>query len=192
MKIAYLLSGLLLLALASCTPVTTTNLPGEKLDKIPKNLLGTFELQYPGDLAELTSDPAAKTYVTIKSDRILMTDQNGDSETMLGDSLYFSKIGKQVYLSMGERPDFTVFKVVKKGKDIQLFCLYSDNAEIGSSELSPFFSTVTEIQGEPDENGEPGMTSYRVTVDDKKLASYFESEIPMADPFILKKSSGKK
>lgn len=190
MKLAFFLTGLLLLTLASCTPVTSTNMPGEKLDKIPKNLLGTFELQYPGDLAELTADPASKTYVTLKSDRIQMTDQNGDSETLLGDSLYFSKIGKQVYLSMGESPDFTVFKVVKKGKDIQLFCMYSES-EINSDNLSPFFSNVTEIEGEPDENGEPGMVSYRVTIDNSKLDSYFKSDLPMKDPFILKKSSKK-
>lgn len=187
MKISLFLSGLLLLALASCTVVTSTNLPGSKLDEIPKNLRGKYEVQYPGDLAELTADPDAKSYVTFKADRMVMTSKDGDSETMLGDSLFFTKIGKQIYISLGVAPDLTVFKVLKKGKDIQLFSMYSEEA-IGTAELSPYFSKVEEIPGEPDENGEPGLPSYKVTIDDKKLASYFESGLSMQDPFILKKT----
>jgi hypothetical protein len=81
--------------------------------------------------------------------------------------------------------------VVQKGKDLELYSLFA-NEGVSAQQLSPYFSSVEEIPGELDENGEVGPSNMSVTIDDSKLASYFKSGLQMTDPFILKRTSTKK
>jgi len=105
---------------------------------------------------------------------------------MLGDSLFFSTIKKQTYLSMGAPPSLIVFKVVKSGKNINLYPMFA-NESANTASLSPYFSQVTEVPGEPGEDGEPGASTFEVRIDDSKLENFFKSEQAMKDPFVLKK-----
>lgn len=170
------------IALVSCTFVTSTNLPGKKAEKIPKNLIGKYMLEYPDALAALAGETS--TIVTLKADRIIVENMDGTSETMLGDSLYYSQIGEQGYITLGEAPDFNVFKVVKSGKDIHLYSMCSENYS-AITDFQQYFSHIREIPGEPDEYGDATPSSYAVTIDDKKLDDYYKSDIPMKDPFKL-------
>lgn len=176
--------GLFALLLSSCTAITTTNIPGKKASKIPKNLLGKYTLQYPESFAALAEGNTAT--VTFLSDRMVVTDASGTTETMLGDSLFFSSIGKQWYISLGGEPSFTVLRIEKKEKNLQLFPMYIENL-VTQEDLQKYFTKVEEVPGEPDENGETGESSFVVTIDDKKLDSFFRSGLPSGDPFILKK-----
>lgn len=173
---------LLAVAATSCTVITSRNIPGKEADKIPKNMLGKYKLEYPGDLAGLTE--GNETIVTFKSDRVLVENAEGSSESFLGDSLYYSTIGKQGYLSLGKAPNLTVFRVVKSGKDFHLFTLCASDY-VSAADLQQYFSDVEEIPGEVSEDGEPGTPSFLVTIDDKKLDGFYKSKIPMADPFKL-------
>ena len=85
---------LILTGLSSCTIVTSTNIPGEKLSKIPKNMQGEYQLEMQGEMAGLMGENVL--IVTFKSDRMITNDENGASENLLGDSLYFSKVGKSI------------------------------------------------------------------------------------------------
>jgi hypothetical protein len=175
-------AGVLAAAMTSCTVVTSTNVPGKKETKIPKNMLGKYKLEYPGDLAGLTE--GNETMVTFKSDRVIVENAEGSSESILGDSLYYSTIKKQGYLSLGKEPNLSVFRVVKSGKDIHLFSLCATDY-ISAADLQQYFSSVEEIPGEVSDEGEPGTPSFVVTIDDQKLDKYYKSEIPMKDPFKL-------
>lgn len=105
--------------------------------------------------------------------------------------MYVSTIGKTTYLSLGEQPYFTVFKVAYSGKDILLYPMYA-NQGTTKEQLEPYFSNVEEVIPEVVEGEEPGDVSYSVTIDDKKLDAYFKSDIPLKDPYRLKRISGKK
>ncbi|MES2557081.1 MAG: hypothetical protein V4604_13075 [Bacteroidota bacterium] len=178
------IGALALISFASCTIVTSTNIPGETATKFPKNLSGKYILEYPEELSMLAVE-GSDTYITFKGDEMIIDNTDGQTIAKLGDSLFFSTIGKQQYLSFGVSPQINVFKVVKKGKDLQLFSMCGDVTS--SSDLTGFFSDVKEVAGEVDENGEAGPSSYEVTIDDKKLDGYFKSSIPMKEPFLLKK-----
>jgi hypothetical protein len=182
----FALTGFTAIALTSCTFVSSTNLPGKTAKKIPKNICGKYALEYPGDLAALAGEGDQQTIVTLKSDRVIVESSDGTTETLLGDSLFYSMIGKQGYLSLGAAPNLSVFKVVKTGKDVYLYSMCSEEY-ITAEDLSQHFSKVEEIPGEPDENGEPGSPSFVVTIDDQKLDGYFKSGLPMKDPFKLVK-----
>lgn len=179
-------TGLLTILMTSCTVVTTTNVPGKKGAKFPKNMLGKYLLEYPGSLAALTEGEGAQTYVTFKSKSMIITNSDGDTETQLGDSLFISSIGKQLYISLGAEPNISVFRIEKSGKNILLYSMCTENY-ITTADLNPFFSKVEEVAGEPDENGEAGASSFVVTIDDSKLDEYYKSGLPMKDPFTLKK-----
>lgn len=180
----FTIGAMVLISLASCTIVTTTNIPGKTATKFPKNLKGKYVLEYPEALAMLAVE-GVDTYITFKGNEMIVDNTEGQTVAKLGDSLFFSTIGKQQYLSFGVSPQINVFKVVKKGSDIQLFSMCGDVTS--SSDLTNFFSNVKEIQGEADENGETGATSYEVTIVDEKLDDYFNSSVPMKEPFLLKK-----
>ena len=177
------LTSLLIVSLASCTIVTSTNIPGKKATKFPKSMLGKFELQYPESLAMLSGE-GVSTYVTFKADRMIIDNEEGQTINMIGDSLFFSTIGKQQYLSLGVEPNISVFKIVKNGKNLDLFSMCASEA-ITLSDLEYYFAKVEEIPGEADDEGEAGASSYTVTIDDAKLDDYFKSKLPMADPFKL-------
>jgi hypothetical protein len=180
----FTIGALVLIALASCTIVTTTNIPGKTATKFPKNLKGEYVLEYPEALSMLAVE-GSDTHITFKGNEMIIDNSDGQTIAKLGDSLFFSTIGKQQYLSFGVSPQINVFKVVKKGSDIQLFSMCGDVTS--SDDLTNFFSNVKEIPGEVDENGEVGSSSYEVTINDDKLDDYFNSSVPMKEPFLLKK-----
>lgn len=188
--LSFLSLGILILTISSCTIVTSTNIPGKTLNKIPKKMLGNYELQLPSEMSSMLGDEN-KLFVTLESERMVTNDGKDESFTKLGDSLFFSIIGKDVYMSMGAAPSLTVYKVVQKGKDLELYSLFA-NEGVSAQQLSPYFSNVEEIPGELDENGEIGPSNMSVTIDDSKLASYFKSGLQMTDPFILKRTGSKK
>jgi hypothetical protein len=179
----------LILGLSSCTIVTSTNIPGDKLTKVPKNMHGDYQLEMPSEMAGLMGENPM--IVTLKSDRMITNDDNGKAENLLGDSLYFSKVGKSIYISLGESPAFTVYKVERKGKDLHLFSLFAESG-VTKSQLDAHFSKVEEIPGEPDENGEVSPPSYSVTIDPKRIDAYFKSGLSSKEPYILKRVSTKK
>lgn len=186
----FFLIGLLLFS-ASCTSVSSKNLPGKKAASFPKKMIGEFEVVYPEDFAALLGGEDAKTYVTFTKNVMTFKNIEGETSTNLGDSLYVTSIGKTFYLSMGEAPNFTLFKVAYSGKDILLYPLYA-NQGTTKEQLDPYFSDVEEILPEIVEGEEPGDISYSVTIDDKKLDAYFKSDIPLKDPYRLKRVGGKK
>jgi hypothetical protein len=184
-----LFTSLVLTGLSSCTIVTSTNIPGEKLSKIPKNMQGEYQLEMQGEMAGLMGENAL--IISFKSDRMITNDENGITENLLGDSLYFSKVGKSIYISLGEVPGFTVYKVERKGKDLHLYSLFAETG-VTKDQLEAHFSKVEEIPGEPDENGEISPPSYSVTIDPKRIDAYFKSGLASKEPYILKRTSTKK
>lgn len=178
--------ALLMVALNSCTTITSTNLPGKKENQIPKNFVGTFEIQFPKEYQDMMGEEALNMYLSFKSDRMILESKGEQTETALGDSLYFSTIGKDSYLSMGEAPSFNVFKMVPKGKDILLYAMFAQS-EVTSADLSNYFKNVTEEVSEED-----GSVSYTVTIDDTKLADFFKSDIAFKEPYTLKRVKKKK
>lgn len=191
MKYYFLLFAGLLLLNSSCTGVSSKNLPGTKVSSFPKKMIGEFEVVYPEDFAALMGGDEAKTYVTFTKNEMSFKNVEGETTTVIGDSLYVSTIGKTTYLSMGEQPYFTVFKVAYSGKDILLYPMYA-NQGTTKEQLEPYFSNVEEVIPEVVEGEEPGDVSYSVSIDDKKLDAYFKSDIPLKDPYRLKRISGKK
>lgn len=183
-------SASLILALSSCTIVTSTNVPGKNAKKFPKSLQGHYQLELGEDFAAFMGDEN-KMYVTLKSDRMVVNDGTTDTETLLGDSLFVSKIKKSYYLSMGAGTNYTVYKLKKEGNDVIMFPLFAQEG-VTANDLKPFFKNVEEIPGEVDENGEIGPSSMSVTIEDGKLEDYFNSDLVMKEPFKLKFISKKK
>jgi hypothetical protein len=176
-------SASLVVALSSCTIVTSTNVPGKNLKKIPKSLQGHYELELGEDYAAFMGDQ--KMYVTFKSDRMVVNDGTTDTETMLGDSLFVSSISKNYYLSMGAGTSYTVYKLKKEGKNLMMHPLFAEEG-VTANDLKPFFKSVEEIPGEMDENGEEGAPSMSVSIDDAKLEDYYKSDLVMKEPYRLK------
>lgn len=176
-------SASLVVALSSCTIVTSTNVPGKNLKKIPKTLQGHYELELGEDYAAFMGDQ--KMYVTFKSDRMVVNDGTTDTETLLGDSLFVSRISKNYYLSMGAGTSYTVYKLKKEGKNLMMYPLFAEEG-VTANDLKPFFKSVEEIPGEMDENGEEGAPSMSVSIDDAKLEDYYKSDLVMKEPYRLK------
>ena len=59
-------------------------------------------------------------------------------------------------------------------------------AEVTLEQLRPFFSEVTTNSNMDEETGEL-TESYVVTIDDKKIDSYYKSDIIHVEPFTLKR-----
>jgi hypothetical protein len=173
-----------LVTLSSCTIITSTNVPGKNVKKFPKSLQGHYQLELGEDFAAFMGDEN-KMFVTFKSDRMVVNDGTTDTETLLGDSLFVSKIKKGYYLSMGAGTNYTVYKLKKEGNDVIMFPLFAQEG-ITANDLKPFFKSVEEIPGEVDQNGEMGASSMSVTIDDAKLEDYFKSELVMTQSFNLK------
>ena len=184
MKIALTIAGLLIF-LNSCTIITSTNSPGNPEAAFPKSMIGKYELIYPESFQGMMEGADMKTTVVIKSDELIMNSGEGDSHMKINDSISVTKLGKQYYLCMGKAPVLNVFKVIKKGKDLEL---HSMNAKEGvtADQLKPFFSQVSTTQNADEETGEI-TESYVVTIDDSKIDSYYKSDIIHVEPFTLKR-----
>lgn len=184
MKIALYITGLLIF-LNSCTIITSTNAPGTAEKAFPKTMIGKYELIYPESFQGMMEGADMKTLVEIKSDELIMNSGEGDSHMKLNDSISVTKLGKQYYLCLGKAPVLNVFKVIKKGKDLEL---HSMNAVEGvtADQLKPFFSEVTTSSDLDEETGEL-TESYAVTIDDSKLDSYYKSDILQKECFTLKR-----
>lgn len=174
----------LAVTLSSCTIVTSTNVPGKTAKKFPKSLQGYYQLELGEDFAAFMGDEN-KMYVTFKSDRMVVNDGTTDTETLLGDSLFVSKIKKGYYLSMGAGTNYTVYKLKKEGNDVMMYPLFAKEG-VNANDLKPFFKNIVEVPGEVDENGEMGAPSMSVTIDDSKLEDYFKSDLVLNEPFKLK------
>jgi len=184
MKITSYIAGLLIL-LSACTIVTSTNAPGKPESAFPKSMIGKYELIYPESFQGMMEGTNMKTTVQIKSDELIMDSGEGESHMKINDSISVTKLGKQYYLCMGKAPVLNVFKVIKKGKDLELHAM---NAKEGvtAEQLKPFFSEVTTNSDLDEETGEI-TESYVVTIDDKKIDSYYKSDIIHVEPFTLKR-----
>ncbi|AEA43919.1 hypothetical protein [Fluviicola taffensis] len=184
MKIASYIAGIILL-LNSCTIVTSTNAPGKPEKAFPKSMIGSYELIYPESFQGMMEGAEMKTTIEIKSDELIMNSGEGDSHMKINDSISINKLGKQYYLCMGRSPVLNVFKVVKKDKDFEF---HSMNAKEGvtADQLRPFFSEVTTTSDLDEETGEI-TDSYTVKIDDKKIDSYYKSDIIHVEPFTLKR-----
>lgn len=185
MKIALYIAGFLIL-LSSCTIITSTNAPGKAQNAFPKSMIGKYELIYPESFQGMMEGADMKTTVQIKSDELILNSGEGDSHMKINDSISVTKLGKQYYLCMGKAPVLNVFKVIKKGKDLEL---HSMNAKDGvtAEQLKAFFSDVTTNSDLDEETGEI-TESYTVTIDDKKIESYYKSDIIHVEPFTLKRT----
>lgn len=169
--------------LASCTTISSTNIPGKKEKAFPKKLRGTYDLQYPESLSFLGD--AGATTVTFTSNAMKMLTNGEETVTEIGDSLYVSSVGKTYYLSMGEAPSFSIFQLKPNGSDWELRTMNSLQESLLVSDLEKYFSNVKETSTP----SEDGMTyvSYEVTIRENKLEEFFQSSIPMNEPFVLKK-----
>jgi hypothetical protein len=125
-------------------------------------------------------------YITFKSNSIIIKDKEGETETSLGDSLYFSMIGTNYYLSFGEEPEISLFKLVKNRKSIFLYPMYA-REKVTEEELSKYFTSVVSTSEASDDSVGMSTSSYSVTIDETKLEAYFKSDIPLKDAYILKK-----
>jgi hypothetical protein len=172
----------ILISLSACTIVTTSNLPGKAAKTFPKHLLGKFELKYPSSMDGMMEGAGVSTELTFTKTEIQVKTGEEITKMTLNDSVFYSTIGKQGYISLGSAPNYTVIKVVKNGKDFDLFTMNATTA-ISKSDMEPFFKQVTE-ETTTDENGETN-TSFNVTIDDAKLEKYFSSEFVDKDPFKL-------
>jgi len=185
MKIALITITGFLIFLNSCTIITSTNAPGKAEKAFPKSMVGNYELIYPESFQGMMEGTEMKTTVSIKSDELVMNSGEGDSHMKINDSISVTKLGKDYYLCMGKAPVLNVFKVIKKGKDLEL---HSMNAKEGvtADQLQPFFSQVTTNSDTDEETGEI-TESYVVTIDDSKIDSYYKSDIIHVEPFTLKR-----
>lgn len=170
--------------LTSCTIVTTTNLPGKTQKTFPKAMVGTFELKYPSSMEGMMEGSGTTTTVSITKTEIQVTTGTETSKMTINDSIFYSTIGKQGYLSLGTAPNYTVIKVVKKGNEFELYTMNA-TSPIAKNDLLPFFKEVTE-ETTTDENGETN-TSFNVTIDDAKLNDYFSSNLVDKDVYRLVK-----
>ena len=180
MKFALYVFGLISI-LSSGTIVTTTNLPGKQAKTFPKGLIGSYELKYPSSMDGLM-DGTEGTTVEITKTTLTMTTGDQVNKMILNDSIFYSTIEKQGYISMGAAPDYTVLRVVKTGKDFELYMM-NIVTECTVDNLKGFFKEVKEVS-DVNEDGEQ-TTSYNVTIDDAKLDAYFKSSYVDNNPFKL-------
>lgn len=185
MKSLFIFASLMLF-LHSCTIVTSKNSPGKAEDKFPKAMQGKYELVYPESFQGLMDGAELKTIVIIKSNEIIMNTGEGDSHMLLNDSISLNKLGKSYYLCMGKAPMLNVFKMVKKGKNFELYAMNAVS-DVTEDQMKAYFSAVETISETDEETGEV-TTSYSVTIDENKIESYFKSDIIEKEPFVLKRT----
>jgi hypothetical protein len=184
--------GFVALNLISCTVITATNVPGRKNESFPKDIIGNYEVEFPKDFtAIMEGEEGNKMYITFKSNGIIIKDKEGETETTLGDSLFFSMIGTNYYLSFGGEPELSIFKLVKKGKTILLYPMYA-REDVTEEELLQFFTNAVSTSEPSDDSAGMSTSSYSVTIDESKLDAYFKSDIPLKEPYKLIKTKKKK
>ncbi|WP_300663512.1 hypothetical protein [Fluviicola sp.] len=184
MKIALYIAGMFFF-LHSCTIVTSTNAPGKPEKTFPKSMIGSYELIYPESFQGMMEGTEMKTTVRITPTELVTSNGEGDSHMKINDSISITKLGKQYYLCMGKEPALNVFKVIMKGKDLEL---HSMNAKSGvtAEQMQPFFSKVSTDSSVDEETGEI-TDSYIVTIDDSKIDKYYASDLIHVEPFTLKR-----
>jgi len=194
MKIAFkiLALGFLLINIFSCTVVTVTNVPGRKNNSFPKDIIGNYEVEFPKDFAAIMEgEEGNKMYITFNTNSIVIKDKEGETTTNLGDSLYFSMIGTNYYLSFGGEPELSIFKLVKNKKSILLYPMYA-REDVTEEELSLYFTSVVSTSEASDDSVGMSTSSFSVTIDESKLEAYFMSDIPLKEPYKLIKKKKKK
>jgi hypothetical protein len=185
MKFFLYIAGFLIF-LNSCTIITSTNAPGTLERTFPKSMIGTYELIYPESFQGMMEGADMKTTVEIKSDELILNSGQGDSHMKINDSISITKHKKNYYLCMGKAPVLNIFKVLKKGKDLELHSMNA-KAEVTVEQLKHYFSEVKTTSTLDEETGELTET-YVVTIDDKKIDSYYKSDIIHKEPFTLKRT----
>jgi len=194
MKIAFkiLALGFLLINIFSCTVVTVTNVPGRKNNSFPKDIIGNYEVEFPKDFAAIMEgEEGNKMYITFNTNSIVIKDKEGETTTNLGDSLYFSMIGTNYYLSFGGEPELSIFKLIKNKKSILLYPMYA-REDVTEEELSLYFTSVVSTSEASDDSVGMSTSSFSVTIDESKLEAYFMSDIPLKEPYKLIKKKKKK
>lgn len=194
MKIAFkiLALGFLLINIFSCTVVTVTNVPGRKNNSFPKDIIGNYEVEFPKDFAAIMEgEEGNKMYITFNTNSIVIKDKEGETTTNLGDSLYFSMIGTNYYLSFGGEPELSIFKLVKNKKSILLYPMYA-REDVTEEELSHYFTSVVSTSEASDDSVGMSTSSFSATIDESKLEAYFMSDIPLKEPYKLIKKKKKK
>lgn len=171
-----------LLSLASCTIVTSSNTPGKLQKAFPKKIIGEYEMKYPSSLETMAEGTGVSSTVSISKTSISIKTGDEVTNLALNDSLFYSTIGKQGYLSLGTAPNFTVLRLVRNGSDLELYTM-NGSGSLSKEDLTPFFKEVVE-EIDRDENDEETI-SYKVTIDDAKLEKYFQSELVDKDPIRL-------
>ena len=187
MKIAFkiLALGFLLINIFSCTVVTVTNVPGRKNNSFPKDIIGNYEVEFPKDFAAIMEgEEGNKMYITFNTNSIVIKDKEGETTTNLGDSLYFSMIGTNYYLSFGGEPELSIFKLIKNKKSILLYPMYA-REDVTEEELSLYFTSVVSTSEASDDSVGMSTSSFSVTIDESKLEAYFMSDIPLKEPYKL-------
>jgi hypothetical protein len=176
----------LLVFTTSCTVITTTKVPGKQSSKFPKKMLGKFELSYPSEL-DMYMAEADKIEVEIKQQELTTFDSKGEHQLILGDSVYFSKIGKDLYLSLQAAESYHVFKVQYSGKNIELYSMAPNSGVEGLEKYCEKIENEDlDGNGEIDEDESLGMF-LKVTIKDSEMSKYFKSNIPIKAPFVLKR-----
>ena len=184
--------GFLIINVVSCTVVTATNVPGRKVISFPKDIIGNYQVEFPKDFAAIMEgEEGNKMYITFNTNSIVIKDKEGETETNLGDSLYFSMIGTNYYLSFGGEPELSIFKLVKNKKALFLYPMYA-REDVTREELSLYFTTVVSTSEASDDSVGMSTSSFSVTIDESKLEAYFMSDIPLKEPYKLIKKKNKK
>ncbi len=186
---------LVLLTATSCTVITSRNIPGEQQTEFPQHLQGTFELVYPAEFQSLldADSTAGTTRVEITANKLTQIEESGSRrELILGDSIFFSKIGNDTYLTMGGAPNYTVMKAEISEWETKLYAMYTYE-EVTKKDLKKYFGKVKidKAVGEDgkkvSEEDDLGMHNYVVTIKDSKLADFFNSKYAPTDGFTLRR-----
>lgn len=174
--------------LFSCTVITSTNSPGKEQSKIPTFMQGKYELIYPESFGSIMGEQ--KVFIEIKENGLSIDDPEKATFIALNDSLSISKWKKEYFLNFGEKPELSVYKVVKTNEGLELIGL---NAVSNTTEeqLKPYFATVKQVVHKDEDTGESeeADVTFNVTIDAKKLKKYYSSDLISKETIGLKRIS---
>lgn len=172
------------LLLASCTHIISSNFPGTPRDKMPASWSGSYSMTLPGFLS--MADPSSNSTVTITRDRLEWKQSDKVIVYSLSDSLRYTVVGKNAYISLHNSHDqYTVMMVKEVKEGLDLFSMTAED-ELEADQLKPFFKDVREHQLDSGNNN-TGIKLYEVTIDDARLDDYFKSGIPGSSPIKLRR-----